>query len=113
MRKLVAEGYPVMVVLEELDKFVPTPSRLNHLFKLVDVLYEGGGQLILTSNRGPDELLAKWGEIEGGTILRRVCDWSAEGGRQGHLVHFKAARKLSLPSTDAAQVLKRLRGLAE
>ncbi len=113
LRKLLKQGYPVTVVLEELDKFLPTESRQNNLFKLVDALYEGNAQLVMTSNRGPDELLAKWGEIEGQTILRRICDWSQEGGRLGFLLHFPASRKFTLGSTDAAKALERIRRQAE
>jgi len=60
-------GHPVLW-LEELDKFNPTETRLNYLYRLVNAVYEMEGLIIVTCNDTKAELREKLGPA----ISRRI-----------------------------------------
>ena len=70
--------------LDELDKIVPTDYKMNKLIAIVDAVYAANGQLVSTSNKGPRELVAKWGMDEAGTLIRRIG-----GGPGAHTINFQ------------------------
>lgn len=50
---------------------------------LLDVTYEHEGQIVTTSNIGPDKLAEKWGGMQAQVALRRIA------GEGGHAFKFK------------------------
>lgn len=64
-----ADDWPTPILwLEELDKFNPTETRINYIYRLVDSMYEGGGTIIVTANSTVEELRKRLGE----PIARRL-----------------------------------------
>jgi hypothetical protein len=79
------KGMKVTLVLDELDKFVPTETRIEALERLVGTVNLGGGQLIAMSNTSEKNLEKKWQDFPSGEpILRRI------GGPadRGHSLEF-------------------------
>ena len=56
-----------------------TNFKLSRVCDLIDRIYEAEGQVVAMMNKSPEDLAAKWGENEAGTILRRI------GGEHGPL----------------------------
>jgi DNA replication protein DnaC len=67
-------GYRVLLNLDELDKIVPTQTRLDNLQELVDAVYLHGGQIVATSNLFLPKLEKKWQGVSSSdaSILRRI-----------------------------------------
>ena len=63
------EQYPPRIlVLEEIDKFSPTVTRLDYLFRVVDAVYEAKSTILVTANKTEAELRKALGE----PISRRI-----------------------------------------
>jgi hypothetical protein len=76
-------GYKPCLFLDELDKVAVTDFKLSGVCDIIDRVYEAEGQVVATMNKSAEELAAKWGSDEAGTILRRIG-----GGPGAHTVRF-------------------------
>lgn len=65
-------GYRPCLFIDEIDKFVPSEFKLSRLGEIIDAVYAAEGQIVATSNKSIDTLMAKWGTDEALTILRRI-----------------------------------------
>ena len=79
----VKHGYKPCLYLDELDKVAVTDFKLSGVCDIIDRVYEAEGQVVATMNKTAEELAAKWGTNEAGTILRRIG-----GGPEAHTVRF-------------------------
>jgi hypothetical protein len=76
-----------MLFLDEIDKVVPTETRLNTLLGLVNAVSDGQGQIVATSNMLLEDLEEHWkGFSAAGPILERICG-RLENGIQIHVGH--------------------------
>ncbi len=83
IQAVASRGLRPCLFLDEVDKIAPTEFKLNRLISIVDAVYEAEGQVVATSNKSVDQLAAKWGSDEAGTILRRIGV-----GERAHTVYF-------------------------
>jgi ATPase family associated with various cellular activities (AAA) len=80
LRNLVRDGYKVSLFIDEIDKFGPTKFRIDSLLELTDVVYEGKGQIVATSNASRDRLKELWSGFDSAeAILRRISGREANG----------------------------------
>jgi hypothetical protein len=79
----VRHGFRPCLFLDEMDKITPSEFKLNRLMQIVDAVYEADGQVVATSNKTVAALIAKWGEDEAGTVLRRIGS-----GNMAKAIHF-------------------------
>lgn len=66
---------PCFVFLDELDKPKPTEYAGGLMLQLVEKIYSYNHQLVITSNKSPDELLDHWNrenDTYGASMLRRI-----------------------------------------
>jgi DNA replication protein DnaC len=66
-----------LIFLDEFDKARPTEFATEQLFLLLDAIYAGRHQLVVTSNIGKDELRERWStasEQYGVSIMRRLLE---------------------------------------
>ena len=78
--RLGGEGNPVVLFLDEIDKFSPTAFKLNTLHRLLDALKETNGRVIATSNAGVKELQRRWDQQgDGASLIRRMTDYDSHG----------------------------------
>jgi hypothetical protein len=70
---LISQGWRPRLFIDEIDKFTPNEHRMPALLDIVNVVYEAKGQIVATSNRTFDQLVAAWGGADiAYTILRRI-----------------------------------------
>jgi len=81
-----AGGSPVLW-LEELDKFKPTETRLNYLYRLVNAVYEMEGLIIVTCNDTEAQLRERLGPA----ISRRIFGDNDDPSYFKHWALFAAA----------------------
>jgi hypothetical protein len=72
IRNRSGKGLPVAIFIDEIDKFVPSETRISELFELVNAAYECEAQVVMTSNLTYEQLLTKWPGDIAEHILRRV-----------------------------------------
>lgn len=72
IKYMVEHGERPCLFLDEIDKFNPTQSRLDHLLEIVNCVYDSNGQVVATSNTDPQTLSAMWGKYHGDALLRRI-----------------------------------------
>jgi hypothetical protein len=84
IQSALAKGYRPRLYLDEIDKFPFSDYKIGILGGVVDCIWENGGQVCATSNLGIDELTAKWGKSDAGTILRRIG-----AGPSAHTIQFE------------------------
>jgi len=78
-------GYRPLILLDEIDKFKPTETKLNTLLSLVDTAWTNKCQLIATSNHPVEWFTAHWGKEMAEPTIGRF------GSRQGcHTIEFHA-----------------------
>jgi hypothetical protein len=81
LKWLVERGARIVLFLDEIDKVVPTETRLNTLLGLVTAVSNGRGQIVATSNMLLEDLEEHWkGCAAAGPILERICG-KLENGR--------------------------------
>jgi hypothetical protein len=81
--KAAKAGYRPALFLDEVDKCNPTPFQIGKLIEVVDAVYAEVGQVVATANKSVDDLIARWGSDEAGTVLRRIG-----AGPGAHSVRF-------------------------
>ena len=73
------QGYRPELFLDELDKFTPTETRMNELFKIVDAVNKANGRIVTTMNGRPEDLQRRWGVQQADAVIRRISG-ETEGG---------------------------------
>ncbi len=76
-------------MLEELDKFKPTETRINYLFRLVNAIYEQSGTIVAACNDTPDQLRTRLGDA----IYRRIAGTTEEDPSRWELWDLHLAAK--------------------
>jgi hypothetical protein len=72
VQRAARDGFSISLFIDEIDKLSPTDFKMAGLCSLIDKVYEAQGQVVATMNSTADELAAKYGANEAGTVLRRI-----------------------------------------